>query len=315
MIDSALLALYALLVASLGARLLTRQSWLERYPRIGIAVWLAALWSGLTAVTFAAGLLALDSFPVRDVLADLIRACVVSLHKHYSELPWSALVGILVFLVATSWIAYHAAQETVRVRRLRFRHRQVLNILGAEQGNPGITLLDHPTSSVYCLPGRGGRIVITAAACRALTPQQLDAVVAHERAHLAGRHHLVTGLTGCLRAALPFVPLVRQAQESIAFLIERTADERACKDFARETLASAMLAMGSVVAPEEALGVGGRSVVRRAYLLTGRRGRTPHVAFLGMVITAGLLVAPLVLATSPAVGLDWQNNCLITPEA
>lgn len=266
-------------------------------------------------MTFAAGLLALDSLSVRDALADLISACVVSLHKHYSELPFSALAGILVLISATSWITYHAIQETVRVRRLRCRHRQVLDILGTDQGNPGIMLLDHPISSVYCLPGQGGRIVITAAACRALTPQQLKAVVAHERAHLAGRHHLITGLTECLSAALPCVPLARQARESIAFLIERTADERACKHFAREALASAMLAMGSVVAPEEALGVGGRSVVRRAYLLTGGRSPRPHVhvALLGLVITAGLVAAPLVLAASPGVGLEWQNNCLITP--
>ncbi len=314
MIDSVLLTLYAVAVATGGARLLAGQPWLDRVPRIAIAVWLAAVCSVLSAAALASALLALDSFSVRRTLADLIRACVMSFHQHYSDLPAMALVGIGLLVVATGWLGFHTVRHVVQTRRLRTRQREILTLVGSDDGSGRVTLVDHPSSNVYCLPGDGGRIVVTTTAVRALTSEQLGAVIAHERAHLDGRHHLLTGFSGCLSTALPLVPLMRQARDSIDFLVERAADEQACRRFSRDTLASAMLAVGTTTAPGAALGAGGESVIQRATLLTADRVRSRGHAALGLVLVTGLLAAPVALVASPAVGLDWHNHCLITPK-
>ena len=41
--------------------------------------------------------------------------------------------------------------------------------------------------AAYCVPGRPATIVLTSGALAVLDPAQLTAVLAHERAHLAGR--------------------------------------------------------------------------------------------------------------------------------
>lgn len=314
MIDAVLLSLYAAAVATGGAGLLARQPWLKRVPRIAIAVWLAALFSVLSAVALASVLLALDSFSVRHTLGDLIRACVTSFHQHYSDLPALALIGIVVLVTLTTWLGFHTVLHVVRTRRLRRRQREILALLSCDHAKGSVTLVDHPSSNVYCLPGEGGRIIVTTTAARVLTSEQLGAVIAHERAHLEGRHHLLTGFSGCLSSALPLVPLMRQARDAIDFLVERAADERACRRFSRDTLASAMLAVGTATAPGAALGAGGHSVIQRAALLATKPVGGRRHAALGLMLAAFLAAAPVALVTSPVVGLDWHNNCLITPK-
>jgi beta-lactamase regulating signal transducer with metallopeptidase domain len=49
-------------------------------------------------------------------------------------------------------------------------------------------------------------------------------VLAHERAHLTGRHHLLVAVAQALRATLPFVPLFRRAPSAVRDLVELAAD-------------------------------------------------------------------------------------------
>ena len=63
-------------------------------------------------------------------------------------------------------------------------------------------LIDDEHPAVYCLPGRR-RIVMTTGALRCLDARQLEAVLAHERAHLSGRHHLVLTFANALKDAFP----------------------------------------------------------------------------------------------------------------
>jgi Zn-dependent protease with chaperone function len=69
-----------------------------------------------------------------------------------------------------------------------------------------VTVIDHEAPAVYCLPGRHGRVVVATAALRALDDERLAAVLAHERAHLRQRHHLLRATAEALAVALPFVP-------------------------------------------------------------------------------------------------------------
>src|SRR5260370_1182733 len=83
-------------------------------------------------------------------------------------------------------------------------HAEAARMTGRRR--PGVSaavVLDAAQRVAYCVPGRRPTIVVTSAALAVLDPAQLPAVLAHERAHLAGRHHLLIALTRALAPGSP----------------------------------------------------------------------------------------------------------------
>ncbi len=95
------------------------------------------------------------------------------------------------------------------------------------------------------MPGRPATIVLTSGALAVLDSAQLDAVLAHERAHLAGRHHLLITLTKALSVILPAVPLFAAGSAEVARLAEMCADDSAARDSGRHIVLAALLTMGT----------------------------------------------------------------------
>ncbi len=87
--------------------------------------------------------------------------------------------------------------------------------------------------------------MLTSGALAVLDPAQLTAVLAHERAHLAGRHHLLIALIRALAASFPAVPLFTQGHAEVARLAEMRADDAAARRSGRPALVAALLAMGT----------------------------------------------------------------------
>ncbi|MCX4919330.1 M48 family metalloprotease [Streptomyces sp. NBC_00687] len=118
------------------------------------------------------------------------------------------------------------------VRRLRAAH---LDVAGVPEAG-GVCVVDDTRPDAYALPGgrRGAdRIVVTTGMLRALTPGERSILLAHERAHLAGRHHLFLAtaqLAGWCHPALAAV--TRQ----VSFAAERAADEAAARSAGDRTL-------------------------------------------------------------------------------
>jgi len=81
---------------------------------------------------------------------------------------------------------------------------------------------DHPDA--FTLPGSPGRIVVTESMRAALSPDELGVVLAHERAHLSGRHHRYVDAA---RLAAAGQPLLRPVARLVEYGVERWADERA----------------------------------------------------------------------------------------
>ncbi len=316
MIDIALLAGFAVLVGCLGPKLLSASTALKQSPRLGISVWLACLLSTAVATTSAVALLALDSFSVRDLLFDSLRACISAVHEHFSDVPVVAKLALFLVTALIGWFGIYGALLAFRMHGARHRHRSALDLIGTRRANLGITVLEHPGVNAYCIPGCGGRIVVTTGAVAALSAEQLGAVIAHERAHLSGRHHLVTGLATLLAHAVPVFPLTRKAPMSVRFLVERLADERACRQVDRRTLASALLAVGSPSAPAAALGVGGGASQERVRLLVTAPGAWRRVkALLAYLLISAVATVPLVITASALTGLVWTDHCLLTASA
>jgi beta-lactamase regulating signal transducer with metallopeptidase domain len=170
-----------------------------------------------------------------------------------------------------------------------------------------MVLLQDDRPAVYCLPGRR-RIVFTTGALRRLDSRQLDAVLAHERAHLAGRHHLVIILAAALRDAFPHVRVFAVAATQFSSLVEMAADDAAGRRAHRLTLADALLTLAAARVPAGALGAGGTAGAQRIQRLIdspepagrGRRMATSALA---------LIAAPAVAFSAPVLALVAISHC------
>ena len=76
----------------------------------------------------------------------------------------------------------------------------------------------------YAVPGRPGRVVISAGMLRALDDADIEPLLAHEESHLDRHHHLYATIT---RLASAINPLLRPLAHATDFAIERWADEDA----------------------------------------------------------------------------------------
>jgi Zn-dependent protease with chaperone function len=142
-------------------------------------------------------------------------------------------------------------------------------------------VLDAPQPAAYCVPGRPAAIVLTSGALAVLDRAQLGAVLAHERAHLAGRHHLLISLSRGLAASFPRVPVFTRGPAEVARLAEMCADDAAARRTGRPALLSALLAMGTGTAvPAAALAATAGPVTARVHRLLHppRRGRQARYA-------------------------------------
>jgi hypothetical protein len=116
---------------------------------------------------------------------------------------------------------------------------------GRAGGGTRTVMLDDPRPAAYCVAGRPAAIVVTRGALAVLDPSQLRAVLAHERAHLAHRHHTLATVTRGLAAAFPGVPLFTRGAAEAARLAEMSADDTATRASGRTALVTALIAIAT----------------------------------------------------------------------
>ena len=308
---------YAALLLTAGAAALARARWPDSAPRLGIAAWFVLTGSAVASVLAGGLALMVPTVRVSADLAGLLAACVMALRAQYAHPGGAALTGagaVLALAVITriTWCTARALAQAARVRR---RHWLRLSLVGRHDPGLGAVIVRHHEPAAYCLPGRGSRIVLTTGAIDALDERQLRAVLAHERAHLRGRHHLLVILVGALGAAFPRVPAFRVAREQVSRLAELRADDAACAAAHRLAVAGALLNLGAVV-PAAALGAAGTADAARVRrLIDGpaalSRTRAVSIAF----TAAAVLLVPLLLLTAPAASARGMNYCPHGPAA
>ena len=156
---------------------------------------------------------------------------------------------------------------------MRADHRQLVDIVA--QHDERVRILQHPTPTAYCIPGRQSRVVLSQGVLDALPEDQLEAVVAHEDAHLRGRHDLLLEFFSVVhrgrcrgRCGHP------QALGEVRLLVEVLADRAAVRRSGEVATARALLTLAGSREPEAALGVGTTAPVRLRLLADG----PPHPA-------------------------------------
>lgn len=298
MTASVVLLAFAVAVAVLAPALLRRSARLESSPRVGIVVWQLTAVSAL--VSFVAGAATLCLTLWSEVTPTVfLQTCFALLSRGDVESPMMLVgsAGVMAAAAAGVRLAYCAGRNALGIRRERSRQRRRLALLARPHaGCPGALVIDRPEATAFCLPGRrGGTVVLSTGALVRLAPAEVSAVLAHEGAHLRGRHDLVVWAARSLRDAFPFVPLFRAAADELARLVEMAADDVATRHAGREVLASALLSMVDASAPAFALGVGGSTITCRVRRLV--QPRPTHRLGGAVAVTTGLLLVAAPLAT------------------
>lgn len=188
-----------------------------------------------------------------------------------------------------------------QLSELRAARRRFDGVPGA--GDLRVCRDDRPDA--YALPGRPGRIVVTTGMLRALDAREREALFAHERAHLTGRHHLFLAV---VESAAVLHPVLRGLRAPLAYALERWADEAAARTVGDRALtaravgraALAALAAGSGARPRLALGATAGPVPRRVTALLATAPRRPASRLLPRSL-ACLLLASVALSGTAAL--------------
>jgi len=275
-------------------------------PRLGLTAWLTAMSSVLASVAVALALLAraaVDGWPAfaRTVCESVTTGtCPPAV---YRSAAYELGLAITAFICGLAMIVFgwrygrSLHRASVRTRA----HAEAARITGHRVGGENAAfVLDATRPAVYCVPGRPPTIVLTTGALALLQPEQLTAVLAHERAHLAGRHHLLLAVTRSLAAAAPAVPLFARGTGAVARLAEMRADDAAARRGGRGALLTALLAMeagaAAAQAPAAWLAATGGVVAARVRRLAEPPGRARWLCH-------GLALAVLTLAIAGASAL------------
>ena len=306
----ALLGYAALLLTAAPVRLAGAR-WPEAAPRLAIAAWFALTGSAVASVLAGGLALMVPTVRISADLSRLLASCVMALRAQYAHPGGAAMTGAgavlaLAVLARVSWCTVRALARAARARR---RHRLRLSLVGRPDPRLGVVIVRHHEAAAYCLPGRGSRIVVTTCAMDTLDEGQLRAVLAHERAHLRGRHHLLVTFAGALCAAFPRVPGFRIASEQVARLAELSADDAASAAAHRLAIAGALLSLGAGV-PAAALGAAGTAGADRVRrLIDGPAAISRTRAVSVALTTATVALVPLLLLAGPAASARGMNYC------
>ncbi|TNB75649.1 M56 family metallopeptidase [Arthrobacter sp. BB-1] len=313
MIAPVFLILLAVVLAVFGPMVLKRSTWLERSPWVGIAAWQALSISLVSTVVLAGLSLAVPVIPWTTDLAQLVRACAMALLEQYST-PGGAIVsttGLVGAAAVLARVAYSLVSGLTTAARSRTRQLEALAMIASPHENLDALVIEHAAPAAYCLPGRNSQIVLTSAALSALDPKQLDAVLAHERAHLHGRHHLILAAADALLHAFPGITAFRDARAALGRLVEMMADDDAAASSDRLTVATALVRLAErSMTPAAALGAGSESALNRVRrLLSPARPLGMGRTAVATTATGALLALPIFFAIVPAAAAGTMPPC------
>ncbi len=303
---------YVTLLFPLASAPLARLALARLHPRY--ATWLLSLAAVVLAGTScgALGLLALSALvriPALGHLAHLSHRAIIAGGDSTSNAI--ALAAGLLFgaaLLVTSSFAVTRA----RALTAAFTHARTL------PGAASLVVTRDQAADAYTVPGHPGRIVVSTGMLEVLDGPGRRALLAHEHAHLDGRHYLYTTAAHLAATANP---LVRPLAGAVDYAVERWADEHAAHTVGDRRQVAAAIATAAIAAKHTrprrslvlALGVvfsrvgglrldGAGPVPRRVAALLGPAPRTSIPA-----LAAGLAIVALAAFCALKAANDLQD--------
>jgi Zn-dependent protease with chaperone function len=285
-----LLAAYAV-AAGFGAPVALCRTWAGRSPRIAVGLWLTLTASWLAAVALAG---------IAVAVPLTWRAAGDPAAANLTGRTPAVVAGSVLAAAVVLRASWYLARGLTSTRRGHRAHAAFLAVTGRPDQALGAVVLDDEAPACYCLPSGRHRVVISAGALSRLSPGQLQAVLAHERAHLRSHHHRMLAAAAALARAFPGIPLLARAPGELAVLAEMTADDAAARRHDPADLAAALVTLAGTDRHATALAAGGPAAIARIQRLLapprkqGLPARTTRLA-------AGLaaLAIPAAIATLP----------------
>lgn len=210
---------------ALATRLLVPASVATAASTLFVLGVLAATWVGQLPVIAAFGPWSTSRLDAADPVPDPIAA-----------------LSLVLLTVATGWAAIWGAR---RIRALIAVYRDYRHL-----GPTGeVVVLDSATIDAFATPAPAGQIIVTAALWDALSPDERQVVLAHERSHLRHRH---TWWTLAAELASAVNPLLRPTTATIRRVVERWADEDAAVQVADRKLVARTIARTALLQHDRA---------------------------------------------------------------
>lgn len=301
------LLLGAVLAATAARRPLVGLLAAKRDPRVGIVAWMGCVTGVLVAGVAGVVLLAL---PDHGGLGGLLAVCFGVL-SHAAVPAWDegvAAVGVVALVGLILRGAVVARRQAVRRRQERDRFRFLVALAGlADTVDARVMWLDDPRPVAFSIGGRRGLIAASYGLWASLDPVAVSATLAHERAHLRGRHQLMVDAADALAAAFPWVPLFRAAPPALRELVEAAADRAAVRRHGVDAVRTALTVLSEVPLPHPGLGMGDTAIDRRLDRLIVGRGTWAVVRF-GRCVAAALTV--VLLPTVAALAMLLSVSCV-----
>ncbi len=285
---------------------LARAEWPLYAPRAAMLLWqsiaLAAVLSAFsTGLAIAANLLAPgpDGTPTTTLSAEFARLGWLTASLYLLAFAATVVIGARLTLTVL--------RIGVRTRARRRNHRALIDLVDRtdlhHRAAADIRVLDVPVPIAYCLPGLRSRVVLSEGTLSRLTPDELAAVIEHERAHLRARHDLVLEAFIALHAAFPRFVRSQSALAAVELLAEALADDQAVRATSRGAVGRALVACADAQAPRGAMAVGGPTTVTRVRRLSFQPAATRRIAITAYTLAAALLVVPTL-----AVAIPWLTE-------
>ncbi len=252
---------------------------LRSVPRAAVVLWQAGAVAALVAV-LGAGAVA-----VGEVLDD---------RPFWRDAAYAVVLLFAVVVAARLvWSMVTVGRQT---SARRARHRAAVDLLAqVDTALPvkGLRILAAQLPMAYCLPGvRDSRVVLSAGTLALLTTDEVQAVIAHESAHVRARHDLVLDTFTALHRAFPHLVRSRMPVQQCTLLVEMLADDAARRRVGSRPLAQALIALSGAPSPDGALAAAGSDVVLRVQRLAA--APPPRWLAAGVyALAAGLVLFPI----------------------
>ncbi len=210
---------------ALATRLLVPASVATAASTVFVLGALAATWVGQLPVIAAWGPWSTSRLDAADPVPDPI-----------------AVLSLVLLTGATGWSVIWGARR-IRALIAVYRDYRDLSPTGS------VVVLDSATVDAFATPAPAGQIIVTAALWEALSPEERQVVLAHERSHLRHRH---TWWTLAAELASAINPLLRPTTATIRRTVERWADEDAAVRVADRRLVARTIARTALLQHDRA---------------------------------------------------------------
>ena len=221
----------------LAPLLLTRGSWHVRLPRTALTIWFSVFFLGVIAVLTAIASVA--AVATRSTHADEFTAIGVTV------LAWSSLgaVGVALSVVAT------AAPGLRRSRRDALAALAPVALAREDRGDFILVRFRSAEPIACAVPGSTDEILLSTSLEEALPAPELQAILAHEYAHLRHHHGWAVAVARINAACVPrFLRAGRELNRATLRLIELAADDFAARRAGAVHLANALAHVSTLTA-------------------------------------------------------------------